>query len=462
MLKYLNKSFYRKYSPHYWPNLKLALPVVLSQAGQMVVGLADTIMVGQLGSTELAAVSFANSIFIIGLVVNIGLSIAITPLIGKAHGAANSTQCGYWLKQGLAANLIFALLQILVMYGISFVMPYMGQDEAVIQTANSYYLILVSSILPFSIFMVFKQFTEGIANTRIAMIITLAANIINLRLNYLLIFGKGGFPQLGIDGAGWATLISRIIMPLLFVAAFMYLPFFKGYKKAFIKSKVHIQEVFSIIKTGLSIGGQMVIEVFAFSMGAIMMGWISEKAIAAHQIAISIASVTYMMSTGLASAATIKVSNYLGAGEWNHLKHAAYAIIHKVIIFMVFTAILFISLRNFLPTLFVADPNVISIASKLLVVAGIFQLFDGLQVVWLGSLRGLEDVKMPTVIAFIIWIIWALPISYICAFILNLGPVGIWIGYLTGLMAGSILLQIRFKNTYQKLSKYSKHNDTNI
>ena len=174
---------------------------------------------------------------------------------------------------------------------------------------------------------------------------------------------------------------------------------------------------------------------------------------AAHQIVISMASVTYMMSVGLSSAATIKVSNYLGAGELDNLKYSAYAIVHKVMLFMTCTAILFISMRNFLPTLFVDDPNVINIAASLMVVAGIFQLFDGLQVVWLGALRGLEDVKMPSIIAFITWIVLALPISYICAFTLEMGAIGIWIGYLSGLFAGSVFLQIRFINIFKSISK---------
>lgn len=452
MLRYLKKSFYRDYTPHYWPNFKLALPVVLSQAGQMVVGLADTIMVGQLGATELAAVSFANSIFTIGLVVNIGLAIAVTPLVGKAHGGNNPKKCGYWLKQGLVANLIFALFQIVVMLGVSFTMPFMGQDTAVVEMAIPYYLILVLSILPFSIFMVFKQFAEGIANTRIAMVITLLANLVNILLNYFLIFGKAGFPQLGIDGAGWATLISRIIMPIAFIAVFIRLPFFKIYKDSFKRAKVHLKEIVSVIKVGVPIGGQMVIEVFAFSMGAIMMGWINQESMAAHQIVISMASVTYMMSMGLSAAATIKVSNYLGANDWPNLKHSAYAIVHKVMVFMVFTAISFISLRNILPTLFVDDANVIGIAATLMVVAGVFQLFDGLQAVWLGALRGLEDVKMPTLIAFITWIVLALPVSYICTFVFNMGPIGVWLGYLFGLFAGSVLLHIRFVYMYKKIS----------
>ncbi len=451
MFKYFKKSFYQPFTPHYIPNIKLALPVVLSQAGQMVVSLADTLMVGQLGATELAAVSFANSIFIIGLVLNIGLSIAVTPLVGKAHGANQPQKTGYWLKQGLVANITFALLQMLVMFGVSFAMPFMGQEEIVVQKAIPYYLILVCSILPFNIFMVFKQFAEGITNTKVAMVITLLANFLNILLNYILIFGKAGFPALGINGAGWATLISRIIMPILFTVVFIRMPFFKTYKIAFKQSKAHFNEILRVIKLGIPIGGQMVIEVFAFSMGAIMMGWISPESMAAHQIVISMASITYMMSVGLSSAATIKVSNYRGSNDLSNLKYSAYAIIHKVTVFMLFNAVLFIGLRNILPTLFIDSLKVIKIASKLMIIAGIFQLFDGLQVVWLGILRGLEDVKMPSVIAFITWILLALPISYICAFIFNFEAVGIWLGYLTGLLSGSIFLQLRFIKLYKYL-----------
>lgn len=444
MLRYFKKSFYNDYRPHYWPNFKLALPVILSQAGLMVVGLADTIMVGHLGAAELAAVSFANSIFTIGLVINIGLAIAVTPLVGKAYGANKPKKCGYYLKQGLVANLIFSLFLIVIMFGVSFAMPFMGLETNVVELAIPYYLLLVLSILPFGIFMVFTQFAEGIANTRIAMVITLISNLINIVLNYFLIFGKAGFPQMGIDGAGWATLISRSIMPIVFIVVFIRLPFFKLHKESFKKAKIHFSVIVSVIKVGVPIGGQMVIEVFAFSMGAIMMGWINQKSMAAHQIVISMVSVTYMMSMGLSAASTIKVSNYLGAKDWPNLKHSAYAIVHKVILFMLFTAILFISLRNILPSLFVDDADVIGIASTLMVVAGVFQLFDGLQAVWFGALRGLEDVKMPTLIAFITWIILALPVSYTCAFVLDMGPTGIWFGYLFGLVTGSVLLQIRF------------------
>ncbi|TLX76027.1 MATE family efflux transporter [Labilibacter sediminis] len=453
MHRYFKKSYYQQFKPHYLTNLKLALPVVLSQAGQMTVNLADTLMVGRLGATELAAVSFANSIFIIGFVLSIGLSIGVTPMVGKAHGAGNSEEGGYWLKQGMFGVVLFAIIQAAIMFSVALFMYDMGQEPEVVKVAIPFYLILVASTIPVSVFMVFKQFAEGITNTRIAMIITLTANIINIILNYIFIFGKLGVAPMGVQGAGWATLIARIIMPTAIIIVFIKLPYFKKYKQVYLSAKIQWSKAWEIIKVGFPIGGQMVIEVFAFSMGAIMMGWISKEAMAAHQIVIAIASLTYMMSNGLGAAATIKVSNYRGAVDWHNLKLSAYAIVHKVIIFMSVTCVLFITLRHFLPGLFTKDSYVLLITTHLMIVAGIFQVFDGLQVVWLGILRGIEDVKIPSVITFITWIVLALPICYICAFILKMGAVGIWIGYLSGLMISSAALQYRFNRIYHQLAK---------
>ncbi len=450
MKKFFLKSYYQNYKPHYIPNIKLALPVVFAQAGQMIVGLSDTIMVGQINATELAAVSFANGLFILGLVFSIGLAYGLTPLVGKSFGAGERNLCGDWLKQGLVANLVFALILMLLMYFIGLLMPMMGQEKDVILKAKTYYNTQVVSILPFCLFMVFKQFAEGVANTRIAMVITLIANGLNIVLNYILIFGKLGFPALGIDGAGYATFISRLFMALVFVWAFIKLEFFKSYKKAFGRSNIQLGKVLKVIKVGFPIGSQMINEVFTFSMGTIMMGWISKNALAAHQIVLSMASLTYMMSVGLSSAATIKVSNYFGANDFKNLKYSAYAIIHKVVLFMIFNGIMFVVLRHTLPKLFVDNDEVVFIAAQLMIIAGIFQIFDGLQVTWLGILRGLQDVKAPSVIAFVGWILIALPISYVCAFVFKMGAIGIWTGYLSGLLLGSVLLHLRFNKLYAK------------
>lgn len=435
----------KKYSPHYRPNLNLALPVVLSQAGQMVVVLADTLMVGRLGATQLAAASLANSIFVVGLVFGIGIVSGLTPLAGKAFGSGNRKGAVEWLKQSFVVFPVLAVVQAVVMALVVVVLPYLGQPADVVQQAIPYYLVLVLSIIPFQIFTIFKQYAEGLGNTRIAMTITISANIINIVLNYLLIYGKLGFPMLGLMGAGYATLTARIIMPLTFIGFFFSLNFFKSDRRNWKQVVFKMKLVFKLLNLGISIAGQYVVEVLAFSLGSIMMGWLGAKALAAHQIVLSLASFTYMVSSGFAAATTIKVSHFRGQGNQYHARNSVFASLHQVLLFMAGSVTIFCLFRFKIPALFIPDDEVIATAGLLMLIAGMFQLFDGMQVVMLGGLRGYEDVKKPMMIVFISYFITALPVGYLLAFILNLGPVGIWYGYLTGLITVGILLFVRFR-----------------
>ncbi len=439
------------YKVHYCPNIKLATPVVLAQGGQMMVNLADTIMVGQAGTIPLAAASFANSIFINIMVFGIGVSYAVTPLVGKAFGGKDKNQCAYWFQQGVYSNLIIGVMLTALAAAFCTVMPYMGQDKSVVQEAIPYYLLLTLSILPQQIFNTYKQFAEGLSNTKIAMTITFGANLLNVFLNYIFIYGHFGVPALGLTGAGIGTLVSRIMMAVAFAFISRQLTLFKTYR--YIKIPGFSSQAFGrILKLGLPIGLQFVIEVFAFSLGSIMMGWINAVSLAAHQIVLSMASVTYMMSSGLASATTIKVSIFRGKKEFSAIKYSALASLHIVLVFMTLTGILFLSLRYFLPGLFVDDKEVIQVAAGLMLVAGLFQVFDGIQVVALGILRGFEDVVMPVIGAGIAYWCISLPISYLVAFTFNVGPVGIWIGYLVGLASAGVFLLLRFRILYNRIN----------
>ncbi|MBS2213515.1 MATE family efflux transporter [Carboxylicivirga mesophila] len=436
------------YAPHYWPNLKLATPVILAQAGQMLVNLADTLMVGQVGTIPLAAASFANSIFINVLVLGIGISYAITPLVGKAYGAKNKDECAYWFQQGIFANLIIGVLLSVIAGAIVWAMPLMGQEAGVVEEAVPYYLLLVLSILPLQVFNSYKQFAEGLSNTRIAMYITVGGNLLNIGLNYIFIYGHFGAPALGVVGAGIGTLVSRIMMAIFFVWISYRITLFNNYRGIHL-TRFSKTAFVSICRLGFPIGLQFVIEVFAFSLGSIMMGWINAVSLAAHQIVLSLASLTYMMSSGLASATTIKVSIFRGQKNYLALKHSAFASIHLVLMFMTGMGILFLTLRYWLPGLFIDDREVIEIAAGLMVVAGLFQIFDGVQVVALGILRGLEDVVMPVIGAGIAYWLISLPVGYLSAFIFSAGPVGIWIGYLAGLASAGIFLLTRFRILYK-------------
>jgi len=443
----LNFSKYKKY---YSSNLKLAFPVIISQAGQTVVGLVDNVMVGRVGTAPLAASSFANSIFVIILVFGIGFSYAITPMVAKSMGGGDARSAVRWFHQGFRVNIILGVFLVLLSFIVALFMPDMGQPDEVVRLGIPYFLVISVSILPFLHFASYKQFAEGISNTRIAMIITVSGNIVNIIFNYLLIYGKAGFPELGLLGAGIGTLISRVYMAVAFWFAYKKLVLFERFRKIHDDISFSLKEAMQLIKLGAPMGVQFIIEVFAFSLGAIMMGWLGEDPLAAHQIVITVATMTFMMSSGLASATTIKVSTFRGEKNYEALKYSAFASIYMVILFMSSTAVLFMLTRHLIPELFITDKNVIEIAAGLFVVASVFQIFDGLQVVMIGILRGMEDVVFPMVVIAIAYLLVSIPIGYVLSFVFKIGPAGIWVGYLAGLSTVSIVLLFRFRSLYKR------------
>lgn len=435
----------KDYIPFYKRNLHLALPVVLSQIGQVTVSLADNMMVGHVGTTELAASSFANNVFMIGMFFGMGITLGTTPLTGSAFGKGNLKEVVIYLKNGIFTHLATGLVLGFVMFSVYFLLPFLGQTTEVLQLAKPYYLLLCASYIPFILFFSLKQFFEGIGNTKIAMTITLTANFINIGVNYILIFGKFGFPELGLIGAGIGTLTSRIFMPILFSIFILKNTHFRKYFVLAGHQRFYREKIVSLLKIGIPIGFQIIVEIIAFSVGAIMMGWLGETPLAAHQVAIGLASLTYMVSLGISQANTIRVSHQMGVKDYKSLKTAAYASTHLVLLFMSIMGVVFIFARHMLPYLFTPDPEVIRIASNLLIIAAIFQIFDGLQVVMLSSLRGMADVKLPMFIAFFSYLFLGIPTSYVFAFLLDSGPMGIWFGYLLGLGSAGVLFFLRLE-----------------
>ena len=428
----------------------MAIPVIFSQLGQVTVNLADNMMVGHVGTTELAAASFAINVFHIGMLFGLGITLGLTPLVGQSFSARNKRNTASWFKNGVLVYFAASIVLSIFMSALVLFMNRMGQRDDVVQKAIPYYLIQVSSLVPLMLFFSVKQFFEGIGNTKIAMVITIGANLLNIGLNYVLIYGKMGFPAFGLNGAGFATLISRIIMPIVFVLIILKQKDFKGYLTEALHSGFEKLKIRRIISIGLPIGLQMVIEILAFSLGAIMLGWISKESLAGHQVAISMAAMTYMISFGLASGTTIRVSHAFGEHDLKEVKHAVYASLHMVIAFMSLMGILFILLRNQVPFLFTSDPDVIKVAAGLLIVGAFFQIFDGIQVVLLGALRGIADVRIPMFMAFFSYIVVSLPISYLLAFVFNFGYSGVWIGFVFGLSTAAILFGLRLRNQIHK------------
>jgi multidrug resistance protein, MATE family len=439
-----------EYYPYYRRNLLLAYPVILSLLGQVSVALIDNAMVGRVGTTELAASSFANNVFMIGMIFGMGITFGLTPLTGQTYGKGKLRQATQWLKNGILTYQVAAVLLTLVMLGGYFLLPYLGQTQAVLEAARPYYLWLCASMIPFIAFFTLKQFFEGIGNTRIAMQITLTANVVNIIFNYLFIYGKFGFPELGLTGAGVGTFISRIIMPVLFLAAILRKSRYRRYLVMAHHQPIRIADIIKVLKIGVPIALQLIVEMMAFSIGAVMMGWLGEVPLAAHQVAIGLASATYMISLGISSASTIRVSHQMGTRNFTAMRRAAYASSHLVLVFMSLMGLMFILFRHYLPLIFTTDEEVIQIAARLLIVAAFFQIFDGLQAVMLGNLRGMADVKIPMVIAFLAYLGVGLPASWLFAFYLNAGADGIWYGFLLGLGVAGVLFYMRFKNNLKQ------------
>lgn len=443
------QSYFQAYNEHYKGLIKLGIPVILAQLGQVTVGVIDNMMIGHVGTQELAAASFANTIFWLIIIFGNGFSYAITALVGKSRGNFDMNQVGAWFKASMWSMIGIGLLLSLLTYVISSFMDSMGQSSEVILPAQSYLLIISFSILPMMIFMGYKQFCEGLANTKMAMNIVLIANLINIIFNYVLINGKLGFPAMGLDGAGYGTLISRIFMALCFYLMFKKGKSFKAYCEIIEKAEFAIKDFVKIWKMGVPIGSQLLMEASAFMLSTIMMGWISVEGLAAHQVVLSISTISFMVYLGIASSTTIRVSSLFGENKIAEMRKAGWAAIHLVVLMVIAICFIFFIFRNQLPALFSEDPLVIALAAQFIVVMLIFQLFDGLQIVSGSILRGMSDVNIPTIYTFIAYFVLSLPMGYLCAFTFGLNEIGIWWGLPVGLGTASILFMLRF----MKLSK---------
>lgn len=431
--------------PHFRPTILLAYPVVLSQLGHVMVNVVDSVAVGHLGTVPLAAVSLSVSVVTVLMVLGLGISMGITPLVAAADGQRDVPQLGRLLVGGVlqctAAGLLLAAVGWLLMP----LLPWLGQPPAVVALATPWIRVMVLSLVPLMVFQGFRQFAEGLGLTRQAMQLSILANVINALLCYALVYGRLGAPALGMMGAAWATLLARALMALLMAGYVLRAPALRAYHAAIGRWRFDAATQRRLLHIGLPIGAQMVFEVGAFSLSAIMAGWLGARVQAAHQIAINVASVTYMGATGISTAATIRVGRQRGLGDARGARRAGFAAYLLTFIFMGGMGLLLVLGRHFIPQFYNSDPAVGAQAATLLLIAALFQVSDGLQVVGLGALRGLEDVKVPSVVALLSYWVLALPMSYALGFGLGWGAAGVWTGLLLGLSAVALVLLRRFE-----------------
>lgn len=441
----------RAWLPQYRENLSLALPVMLSQVGQVVVQLCDNAMVGHLGALSLAAVSFGGAVFVIFLFFGTGISMGLTPLVGEMYARHDYRTSARLFQNALVLNSAVGILLFIILQLLGQCLGLMGQSDEVVAEAAPYYNYLAWSIIPFMVFAAFKQFLEGVGNTITGMVVVLTANAINILFNYLLIYGHWGFPAMGAAGAGLATLISRICMPLFVLIYFIRVASLRRYFRFFSWVAQGWRMTRRLLAVGLPISMQMVLEVSAFALTLIMMGWIGTVEQAAHQVVLSISNIVYMIIVGISSATTIMVSHRFGVGDYRGLRRAATASWHLGLVANGLTMTCFILLRHWLPLMFTSDEAVVAVAAQLFVMAAIYQIPDGLQTIALGVLRGMQDVRVTMNYAFVAYIIINLPVGYLCAFILGWGAPGLWIGFIVGLSVAAILFIARYRRAVRRL-----------
>ena len=447
-------KLFAAYKEQYRKNLALSIPVILTQVGQMVTQLADTMMVGQYGGEDplpLAAVSFGSAISFLILIGCIGVALGLTPLVGERFAQGNHDESKSLLHNALIFYTLLGALVGIAQYAAAPLLHYMGQETDVVLGAIPYYRALAFSVPFMMFFFGFKSFLEGVGNTRTVMVITLIANLLNVGLNYLLIFGHWGLPELGAEGAGWATTLSRIAQAAMIFGYFILRKRYSHYLKGFSFGALQMAKVRRLLSIGMPIAGQMFLESSAFVGTGVMIGWLGAVSLSANQIAISLGNCAFMVILSIGSAATIRISHCFGAKQYDELKLATHASYHLVLAWGVIASLIFILFRYDIPRLFTDNEEVIALTADIMFFVALYQLWDGMQNVSVGILRGLQDVKIIMPIAFVAYWLLNIPSGYLFGIHWQMGAPGFFLSFSVGLSAAALLLMWRIRGRIRKL-----------
>jgi MATE family multidrug resistance protein len=442
---------YQRYLPYFKQIAILSLPIIVGQLGIVLMGVADVIMIGKLEAVQLAAASLANAIYFFIAILGIGTLSAVSPLVAKSKGAAKLNECAIWLKQAILASVLLSLFIGIVLFVITQNLHWFKQTPAVTQLAKNYLHLLNIGTLPMLLFVALKQYSDGLGVTKPSAIITIIALLINVLLNWVLIYGHWGAKPLGLLGAGIATTFARIMMA---ASLFIYVKTQAIYKPylQLNKQEDNVAYLKQIFKIGIPSGLQYFFEVGAFAFAAIMIGWINEFALAAHQVAINIASISYMIATGISAGGSIAVGEALGRKNKKDIIDTGRSALLLGAIFMTFCAFILAYFAPQIIALYTTDEQVVKMSIYLLYIAAFFQLSDGIQCVGLGILRGIGDTKIPTLITiFAYWVI-GIPLGYVLCFKLNQSLYGVWMALLIGLTLSAWLLSNRFLKESAKIN----------
>ena len=424
---------------------KLSTPIILGELTQMALGIIDSIMVGKISYQQLAAAALVNSVLNIPFVLGFGLTISVSQTVSMANGRRDNLKVSHYLYNGFWLCTIAAILIAVALQFSKNILFHLGQDIEVATLGAPYLQLMGWSIIPMMMFISLKQFADGLERTRTAMLLSIAALPINIFINWLLVYGNGGFPRLELTGAGYGTLITRILILLIFMVVLFVHPFFSRYI-AVRKNQwnLRLHTIKELLHIGIPSSLQVTMESGAFALSSIIIGTLGAVQLAANQIAISCASLAFMVSWGLAQGASIRVSNAWGRNNWKDINSIGKTTLISGIIYGILGVLFFVSFRYALPLAFNNDATVMALASVLMLYAAVFQISDATQVIAVGLLRGIKDVKVPTLyIAIAYWVV-GIPVGCLMAFTFKMGVTGMWIGFVSGLTFSSVFLNYRF------------------
>ncbi len=433
------------YKRHYKELIYLGVPIMVGQLGTIILGFADTIMIGHHSAAELSAAGFVNTLFNLAIIFGLGFSYGLTPIVGALYGRGEEEEAGGKLKNSLLANLLIAVFLCIVMGILYLNLDKLGQPEELLPFIKPYYLILWASLPLIMLFNAFKQFADGITDTQTPMWILLGGNVLNIVGNYLLIYGTFGFPELGLLGGGLSTLFARLMMLVVFIGIFFLSPRYKTFLRGFRRSYANRADFRLLNKLGWPIALQMGMETASFSLCAIMLGWLGETPLAAHQIMNTITTLCFMIYYGMGAAIAVRVSYFRGQEDMPNLRRSAYAGFHLILVWGLFLCTIVFCIRHQLGSWYTDSEEVRQLVAVLVIPMLAYQFGDGLQIAFANALRGLADVKPMMYIAFVAYIILSLPTSYIFGFLLDWGTVGIWMGFPVGLTSAGIAFYLRFR-----------------
>lgn len=444
------------YLPYYRANLRLAVPVIISQVGQYSVQIVDTVMVGHLGeAVPLAAISFAYALSWPILFLGTGVAMGLTPLVGKSYARGDRMRSASLFKNSVLLGVVMSVVLMVLLGAILPLMGSMGQDPAILPIARGYMWYQIASALPMMLFASCKQFLEGVGNTSHTMVIAIVGNVLNIILNGALIYGWWIFPEMGAVGAGASTFVARVVMMLLFVRLMFANTDYRDYLRQFRKVKITLFRIRRLLNVGFPIAMQLFIEMAALSLMAVVIGVFGAVPQAAHQIAVNLPSLSFMVVTGLSAATTIRVSQDYGLRLYPSMRKAMNASLHLITAFTVCASLLVFIFGRQIAGLFTNEPAVIDIATYLLHFGCIFMVIDGFQGVILGALRGLTEVKRPMYYAIFTYISISAPVGYLCSFVWGMGAAGTWVAFIIGLAVLSVLYYRLFRKRYRQLADAS-------